>query len=183
MATTRAHCTFCDIIRGAAEVSVCYEDATAIAFLDIQPVHAGHTLVVPRAHYESLVDLPRDVAMHLFEVAMTLEPVIRRVSGAEGMNVVVSSGAAAGQDVFHYHVHLIPRSPKDGFDIPLPFPGSPMPDRTQLDATAARMIAALRDPMKREEGGAVRSAAPPAGAVGRDRTAGRGARTGPGKGR
>ena len=150
MATAREHCTFCDIIRGAAEVSVCYEDATSIAFLDIQPVHAGHTLIVPRAHYESLIDLPHDVAMHLFEVAMVLEPVIRRVSGAEGMNMVVNSGAAAGQDIFHYHVHLIPRSADDGFDIPLPFPGSSMPDRTQLDATAARMIAALRDPMKRK---------------------------------
>ena len=149
MATARGQCTFCDIIRGAAEVSVCYEDATAIAFLDIQPVHTGHTLVVPRAHYESFLDLPHDLAMHLFEVAMVLEPIIRRVSGAEGMNLVVSSGAAAGQDVFHYHVHLIPRSARDGFDIPLPFPGSPMPDRTQLDATAARVIAALRDPMKK----------------------------------
>lgn len=153
MATARGQCTFCDIIRGAAEVSVCYEDATAIAFLDIQPVHAGHTLVVPRAHYESLVDLPHDIAMHLFEVAMVLEPIIRRVSGAEGMNMVVNSGAAAGQDVFHYHVHLIPRSARDGFDIPLPFPGSPMPDRTQLDATAARVIAALRDPMKKAGAG------------------------------
>ena len=143
-----ANCIFCDLIRGAAEVSMCYEDATAIAFLDIQPVSPGHTLVVPRQHYESLSYLPHDVGMHLFEVAMQLGGVIRRVTGAEGMNMVVNSGAAAGQDVFHYHVHVIPRRKGDGFEVPLPFPGSEMPERERLDATAARIIAALRDPMR-----------------------------------
>ncbi len=143
------HCTFCDIIRGAAEVSVCYEDADAIAFMDIQPVSAGHLLVVPRQHYESLDDLPPALASHLFDVALQLAGVARRVVGAEGLNMVVNSGAAAGQDVFHYHVHVIPRTSGDGFDIPLPFPGSAMPERNRLDATAAQIIAALRDPMKR----------------------------------
>lgn len=143
-----AHCIFCDIIRGGAEVSMCYEDATALAFMDIQPVNPGHVLVVPRQHYESFLDLPRDLGMHLFEVAMELAPLVRRVSGMDGMNLVVSSGAAAGQDVYHFHVHVIPRQADDGFDVPLPFPGSRMPDRTQLDATAARIIASLRDPMR-----------------------------------
>jgi histidine triad (HIT) family protein len=64
------------------------------------------------------------------------------------MNIVVNSGAEAGQNIFHYHVHLIPRTAGDGFDIPLPFDGSQMPERTMLDATAARIIAALRDPMR-----------------------------------
>lgn len=144
-----AHCIFCDLLAGAGEVSICYEDAIAVAFLDIQPVNAGHTLVVPRAHYESLDDVPDDVAAHLFEVATRLSKVIRDVTHAEGMNMVVNSGAAAGQDVFHYHVHLIPRRAGDGFDVPLPFPGSEMPGRQRLDATAARLIAALRDPMRR----------------------------------
>lgn len=141
-------CSFCDLIRGAAEVSICYEDATAIAFMDIQPVNTGHVLVVPRAHFETLHDLPRDLALHLFDVAMRIAPVIRRIAGADDMNIVVNSGAHAGQNVFHYHVHLIPRTAGDGFDIPLPFDGSSMPDRTLLDATAARIIAALRDPMR-----------------------------------
>ena len=148
MAGAPTHCTFCDLVRGAGEVSICYEDAITIAFMDIQPVNAGHTLVVPRQHYESLVDLPHDVAMHLFEVSMRLGPVVRKVSGADGMNIVVNSGAAAGQDVFHYHVHVIPRKPGDGFDVPLPFDGSEMPERERLDATAARIIAAMRDPMR-----------------------------------
>jgi histidine triad (HIT) family protein len=61
----------------------------------------------------------------------------------------VNSGAAAGQDVFHFHVHVIPRMQGDGFDIPLPFPGSQMPERERLDAMAARIIAATRDPMSK----------------------------------
>lgn len=139
-------CAFCDLIRGAGEVSLCHEDSDALAFMDIQPVNPGHVLVVPRRHYESLEDLPPDLGMHLFEVVMRLGPVVRDVSGAEGMNIVVNSGAAAGQDVFHYHIHLIPRLAGDGFEVRLPFPESSMPDRQRLDAMAARIIAAMNDP-------------------------------------
>jgi histidine triad (HIT) family protein len=126
---------------------MCFEDADVVAFMDTQPVNAGHVLVVPREHFESLEDIPHRLAMHLYEVAMELAPVVKQVAGAAGMNVVVNSGAAAGQDVFHYHVHVIPRKAGDGFDIPLPFPGSEMPDRTILDMNAARIIAAFRDPV------------------------------------
>jgi histidine triad (HIT) family protein len=146
-------CTFCDLIQGAAEVSVCYEDAEAIAFMDIQPVNAGHVLVVPRQHYESLLDVPQELGAHLFSVTMRLANAVRRVTGCEGMNLVVNSGVAAGQDVFHYHVHIIPRRKGDGFDIELPFPGSEMPDRTVLDMTAARILAALQDPMRNSASG------------------------------
>jgi histidine triad (HIT) family protein len=153
MPATPSYCTFCDLIAGAGEVSVCYEDAQAIAFLDIQPVNAGHVLVAPREHYESLVDLPHELGLHLYDAAMRLAPVVCRIAGTDGLNIVVNSGSAAGQDVFHYHIHLIPRFKGDGFDIPLPFPGSAMPDRTVLDMTAARIIAALRDPLREERRG------------------------------
>jgi histidine triad (HIT) family protein len=69
------------------------------------------------------------------------------VAKAEGINVVVNSGSAAGQDEPHYHVHIIPRTTGDGFDIPLPFEASEMPDRTLLDAAAVRIMTALRDPV------------------------------------
>ena len=143
-----SHCTFCDRIRGAAEVSVCHEDSDAIAFMDIQPVNNGHVLVVPREHYESLLDVPEEIGMHLFKVTMRLANAVRIVTGSDDLNIVVNSGQAAGQDEPHYHVHIIPRRHGDGFDIPLPFNGSEMPDRTVLDAYAARIISALRDPMR-----------------------------------
>jgi histidine triad (HIT) family protein len=140
-------CTFCDLIQGAGEVSICYEDGDAIAFMDIQPVNTGHVLVVSRRHYENLEDVPVELAMHLFRVATKLAPAVKKVSNAEGINIVVNSGSAAGQDEPHYHVHVIPRCTDDGFDIPLPFAASTMPDRTLLDATAVRIMTALRDPM------------------------------------
>jgi histidine triad (HIT) family protein len=146
-------CTFCDLIQGAAEVSVCHEDADSIAFMDIQPVNAGHVLVVPRAHYNSLLDVPTEIGLHLFQVTMKLAGAIRRVTGCDDMNIVVNSGAAAGQDEPHYHVHIIPRRMNDGFDISLPFNGSAMPDRTVLDAVAVQLIAAMRDPMRTSSSG------------------------------
>lgn len=141
------HCTFCNLIHGAGEVSVCHEDADAIAFMDIQPVNNGHVLIVPREHYESLQEVPQELGLHLFKVTMRLTNAITQVTGCKDLNIVVSSGAEAGQDEPHFHVHLIPRRAGDGFDIPLPFDGSAMPDRTLLDAYAARIIAALDDPV------------------------------------
>jgi histidine triad (HIT) family protein len=140
-------CTFCDLIQGAGEASICYEDAQAVAFMDIQPVNPGHLLVVPRRHFERFEDVPPELAMHLFEVSTKLVPAVKKVSGAEGINIIVNSGRAAGQDEPHYHVHIIPRVEGDGFDVSLPFEGSDMPDRTVLDATAVRIMTALRDPM------------------------------------
>jgi histidine triad (HIT) family protein len=145
-----AHCTFCDLVSGAGEVSACYEDADAVAFMDIQPVNPGHVLVVPREHHESLFDVPRELGVHLFAVTMRVAAAVKRVTQCEGLNIIVNSGAAAGQDELHYHVHIIPRRKGDGFDVPLPFEGSEMPDRTLLDATAARISAALRDPMRHD---------------------------------
>jgi histidine triad (HIT) family protein len=141
-------CTFCELIQGSAEVSICHEDADAIAFMDIQPVNNGHVLVVPRVHHESLHEVPEELGAHLFRVTMRLANAIRQVTGCEDMNIVVNSGTAAGQDEPHYHVHIIPRRPGDGFDIPLPFNGSQMPDRTVLDAYAVQIISALRDPVR-----------------------------------
>ena len=147
MSTRDRSCTFCDLIHGAGEVSICYEDAESIAFMDIQPVNAGHLLVVPRRHYERFEDVPPELAMHLFDVASRLAPAVKQVANADGLNIVVNSGRAAGQDELHFHVHVIPRCSNDGFDIPLPFAASTMPDRTLLDASAARIMTALRDPM------------------------------------
>ena len=103
MTPSTGHCIFCDLIRGAAEVSICYEDSIAIAFLDIQPVNPGHVLVVPRKHYEVLQDIPKEVGAHLYQVAAKLIPRVQTASGASDMNIVVNSGAAAGQNVMHYH--------------------------------------------------------------------------------
>ena len=92
----QGNCTFCNLIRGAAEVSLCHEDSDAIAFMDIQPVNNGHVLVVPREHYESLLDVPEDLGIHLFRSRCSSANAVRRVSGCEDLNIVVNSGKAAG---------------------------------------------------------------------------------------
>ena len=145
-------CIFCELIHGGGEVSICYEDSQALAFMDIQPVNPGHVLVVPRAHYDSLVDMPADLIRHLFDVSTQLAPIVRRLADADGLNIIVNSGASAGQDVFHYHVHVIPRRADDGFSVSLRFAGSTPPDRTLLDAMAARIISELRDPCRATSG-------------------------------
>src|SRR5439155_20437610 len=92
------HCTFCDLIHGAGEVSICYEDADSIAFMDVQPVNPGHVLVVSRRHYENLEDVPEQLAMHLIRVATNLAPAVKKVADSEWIHVVVNSGSAAAQD-------------------------------------------------------------------------------------
>jgi len=127
---------------------MCYEDSDVVAFLDIQPVNAGHLLVVPRKHHESLEDIPYPLSMHSVRGGHGARAGGEAGLGRRRPQPVVNSGAAAGQDVFHYHVHVIPRRAGDGFDIPLPFPGSAMPDRTVLGRPAARIISALARPRR-----------------------------------
>ena len=148
MSKTPTHCPFCDLIQGAAEVSVCYEDAMAIAFMDIQPVNDGHVLVVPREHYERLEDVPSDVGRHLYDVTIKLIPAIQRVTGLHDLNIVVNSGPRRGRTCSTTTSTSSPRREGDGFDVPLPFAAAEMPPRERLEALAARIIADLRDPMR-----------------------------------
>src|SRR4051812_15695907 len=81
-------CVFCRIIGGEETVSIVYEDDRAIAFMDIQPVSTGHTLVVSKDHYPTLFDMPEDLAAHCLSVARLLAPGIKKASGAESLNVL-----------------------------------------------------------------------------------------------
>jgi histidine triad (HIT) family protein len=107
-------CIFCDIVAGEAEAFVVASDPRAVAFLDINPLTTGHTLVVPTRHVRDLLD---GGAEAVTELAPVLEETARLLMGrldADGVNVFQSSGAAAGQEVFHLHMHLLPRWRGDG---------------------------------------------------------------------
>lgn len=107
-------CIFCEIVAGEAEAFVVASGPTAVAFLDIAPLSRGHTLVVPTRHVADLLEGGADV---LHEVAPVVEEVSRLLVarlGAEGLNLFQSTGAAAGQEVPHFHVHLLPRWRDDG---------------------------------------------------------------------
>ena len=137
-------CVFCEIVRGTAESSIVYADDTAVAFMDIQPVNEGHILVVPRAHAAQLSELDEETGARLFRVAMRLSEAIRR-SGVrcEGVNLFLADGEAAGQEVFHVHLHLIPRFRGDGFGFRFGPDYGILPERARLDALAIAVRQAL----------------------------------------
>jgi len=138
-------CVFCRIIGGEETVSIVHEDDRAIAFMDIQPASPGHTLVVSRDHYPTLFDVPDDLAAHCLRVAKRIAPGIQRATGAEAVNVFSANGRAGGQDVPHFHLHLIPVP--DGAEFPLQLPplDAPIPTRSELDVMAARISRAIQD--------------------------------------
>ena len=135
-------CVFCRIVAGTAPASVAYADSAAVAFLDINPMTPGHLLVVPRMHAEGLAQLDADAGAHLWRVGQRMAAALRRSPiPADGITVFLADGAAAGQEVWHVHLHVIPRWKGDGVKIGFK-PGRP--SRADLDANAADLQAALR---------------------------------------
>ena len=131
-------CVFCSIVAGLAPASVVYRDDRCAAFMDIPPVTPGHLLVVPLVHVARLAELDAGVGGHLFAVAQRLAAGIRG-SGlkADGINLFLADGKAAGQEVFHVHLHVFPRFVGDGFGLRFsPEYGQPVA-RERLDREAA----------------------------------------------
>lgn len=102
-------CAFCEIANGRAEAYIVYEDHGFLAFLDKRPVNPGHTLVVPKKHYATILEMPPKEVGELFERVAAIAPAVHRAVGADGLNILQTNGRAAWQSVFHVHVHIIPR--------------------------------------------------------------------------
>jgi histidine triad (HIT) family protein len=105
-------CAFCRIAAGEAEAHVVFEDEVSLAFLDNRPLFHGHSLLIPREHYETLADLPRELLGPLFANAQLLSVAIRDAMEAKGTFVAMNN--VVSQSVPHFHVHIVPRRPKDG---------------------------------------------------------------------
>jgi histidine triad (HIT) family protein len=133
-----ATCIFCEIVAGRAAASFVHRDELVSAFLDIRPVTPGHLLVVPNEHAVSISDVPDATAHRMFDLGRRLARTIASagVVRAEGVNLFVADGAAAGQDVFHAHLHAIPRFAGDGFTLDAAAWGRPAPTRDELDRIA-----------------------------------------------
>jgi histidine triad (HIT) family protein len=136
-------CVFCDIVQGHSPASWVYQDDTVVAFMDIQPITQGHMLVVPREHAVLITDINETAAMRTFRIARKLAAVARHTLGASGINIIVMDGEAAYQDVPHFHVHVIPRYPRDGFGLTFPPSYEHAPARAQLDAIANALRAGV----------------------------------------
>jgi len=102
-------CVFCRIVRRKAEASVVFEDDETMAFLDIRPLHMGHTLVIPKAHYVDIFDTPLKQIALVQETAKKVALAVKKATGADGISIIQQNGKAAGQDIFHLHIHVVPR--------------------------------------------------------------------------
>ncbi len=114
---------FSKIISGVIPTEKVYEDDYAYAFLDINPVNPGHTLVVPKVWSAGFLDASEDTICHLIPAIQKVARAVKDATGAQGVNIMQNEGAAAGQKVFHLHFHVIPRFDNDGRE---PWHGKPM---------------------------------------------------------
>jgi histidine triad (HIT) family protein len=135
-----ASCVFCAIIRGEVPAFRVLEDETCIAFLDARPVFHGHTLLVPRVHYETLGDLPAELLSPVFANAQRLARAVEAGLGAAGSFVAVNNKVS--QSVPHLHVHVVPRKPKDGLKGFF-WPRTKYASDSEAEEIAARLRAAL----------------------------------------
>ena len=104
-----ANCVFCKIIDGVIPSTRLYEDEEFVIMLDIGPASFGHALLLPKYHYANIYEMPEDVLSKAICLAKTFGEKLVKALGADGLNLVQNNGLAAGQTVFQYHLHLIPR--------------------------------------------------------------------------
>lgn len=131
-----ASCIFCRIVQKQVPASLVYEDEKAMAFLDIRPLNEGHTLIMPKAHYENIFDISRELVEYVHGVTKKIAIAVEKATKADGISIVQQNGEAAGQEIFHLHVHVIPRY--EGQKLPSPSEVS-QADREALNQTAAKI--------------------------------------------
>lgn len=114
--STHENCIFCKIINGDIPAAKVYENEHVLAFLDISQVTKGHTLIIPKLHQQDVFELEPDTAKEIFSIVPKIANAIKDTYAPIGLNILNNNGKPAGQAVFHYHLHLIPRYGKgDGF--------------------------------------------------------------------
>ncbi|MCG2634317.1 MAG: HIT family protein [Gammaproteobacteria bacterium] len=130
-------CIFCKIVKGELPCVKVFEDSLTLAFMDISPVAPGHVLIIPKGHYPDMLSVPTG---QLKAVSRSVQAVAKACGEAfapDGINVMQANGAAAGQTVFHLHVHVIPRNRGDG--LRLHIESGPSAEAAHLEAIAARL--------------------------------------------
>ncbi len=107
-------CIFCKIIKGEIPCTKVYEDGDVLAFLDIAPVNKGHTLVMPKEHHETLLDMPEEILCEVAKAVKKLSNAVKEGTGCGGLCILQNNFKVSGQLVPHYHVHIMPRVEGDG---------------------------------------------------------------------
>lgn len=133
-------CIFCAIIRGDAPATFVHQDELVVAFMDTRPVQPGHLLVVPRAHAKLVPELDDRILANLWSVAIDINRALRASSlPVDAVSVYIADGDAAGQEVAHVHIHLIPRRAHDGCGFRFPPDYGTEPGRAELETIAAQI--------------------------------------------
>ncbi len=139
---TDEDCIFCRIVAGEIPSRTVHETENILAFLDANPLAPGHTLVIPKAHHETLADTPEDLAKEILSALYDLTPVVETAVDADASNVAFNNGEAAGQEIPHLHGHIIPRFEDDGGNPIHAIVGSrPQLDDEELDDIAESIAA------------------------------------------
>lgn len=132
-------CIFCKIVKGELPTTKVYEDTDILAFLDIAPINVGHSLVIPKAHYPNIYKTPENLLAKMMIVAKKISHALETIS-PDGVNIAMNNKKAAGQVVFHSHIHIIPRQEGDGFKL---WEGKRNYSPGEKEDVAKKIIAAL----------------------------------------
>jgi histidine triad (HIT) family protein len=133
-------CIFCKIMAGQVASTKVHEDELTLAFMDIGQVNPGHVLVAVKPHVENIYGLDDKLAAAVFQATARLARAVKQAFAPQGVTLYQANGAAAGQTVFHFHLHIVPRHDKDGMNLTWP---AKNPPRDLLETNAAKIRAAL----------------------------------------
>src|ERR1041385_5789854 len=114
---TDATCIFCRIVKGEVPCFKIFENAVTLAFMDINPVHDGHCLVIPKAHYPNVYEITPEAFAHASRTAIRVAKAVNAAVKPDGLNLVQSNGKGAAQSVPHFHLHVLPRRLGDGLVV------------------------------------------------------------------
>lgn len=130
-------CVFCELVTSKRPISVICETSEVLAFMDIQPVNPGHVLVIPKRHAPYLADLDPTLTGQIFAMGMRVAAALRKCGvRCQGVNLFLADGEAAGQEIFHAHLHVFPRFAGDGFGLKFSPNYFVLPPRADLDEVA-----------------------------------------------
>ncbi|HVX02443.1 MAG TPA: HIT family protein [Nitrososphaera sp.] len=138
------NCIFCKIASGQISARVVMQNDRALAFLDVSPLATGHTLVVPKAHFQKVQDMDAPDAQAVFDIVRQVTGRVESAAGTSASTIAVHNGREAGQEVQHVHVHIIPRRPGDGAGpVHSMFKDRPKLSAQEMDALFAKMVTVI----------------------------------------
>jgi len=133
-------CLFCKIVKKEIPSDIIYEDDDFFAFLDINPNNPGHSLIVPKKHYENIYNLPDEILKNIAPLIKKMAAAVKNGVNADGINIIMNNDGAAGQIVPHAHFHIIPRFANDGYKH---WPGKSYANKEESAKTAEKIKSAL----------------------------------------